>query len=84
MIRKFSHNQAFDVGSRGLVVLGTCSIVADLRISKDDNLTGIRRVGEYFLVAGERRIEDDFTGPLSGRAKTPACKDGTVFQGEDR
>ena len=68
---------------RGLVVFGVGAVVADLRVGQDDDLAGIGRIGEYFLIAGERRIEDDFAGAFRGRTKTPAFEDGSVFQGQD-
>jgi hypothetical protein len=46
-------------------------------------LTGIGRVSEDLLIAGESGIENDFAGALYGRTKTLALEDGAVFQGED-
>ena len=80
---KLAHHQAFDVGARRFVIVAAGSVVADLRVGEDDDLAGIGRIGEYFLIAGEGGIEDDFAGPLGGRTKTPALEDGAVFQGED-
>ena len=80
---KLADHQAFDVGPAGFVVLGAGSVVADLGIGQDDDLARIGRIREDFLVSGEGRIEDNFTGPLGGRTKAPALEDGPVFQGED-
>jgi hypothetical protein len=54
-----------------------------LGVGQNDNLAGIGRVGEDFLVSGESGIEDNFPAPLCGRTKTPALEDVPVFQGED-
>ena len=80
---KLAHHQPLDVRPRGFVVLAAGAVVADLRIGEDDDLPGIGRIGEHFLVAGERGIEDHFAGPLGGRTKTPALEDRAVFQGQD-
>jgi hypothetical protein len=54
-----------------------------LRIRQNDNLARVRRVSEDFLIAGDGRVEDNFTGPFDRRTKTLALEDGAVFQGED-
>ena len=81
--RELAHHQTFDIRTGRLVVRGTGSVVADLRIGEDDDLAGIGGIGEDFLIAGEGGIEDDLSGPLGGRTKTLALEDGAVFQGED-
>jgi hypothetical protein len=81
--RELAHHQAFDVRARGFAVRGVGSVIPDLGIGQDDDLPGIGRIGEYFLVAGDGGIEDDFAGSLGGRTKTPALEDAAVFQGED-
>ncbi len=80
---ELAHDEAFDVGPRGFVIVAAGAVVADLRVGEDDDLAGIGGVGEDFLVAGERGIEDDLAGALGGRTKAPALEDGAVFQGED-
>ena len=80
---ELAHYQAFDVRPRGFVIALAGSVVADLGIGEDDDLAGIGGVGEDFLVAGERGIEDHLSGTLGGRTKTPAFEDGAVFQGEN-
>jgi hypothetical protein len=47
-------------------------------------LAGVGRIGENFLIAGHGRIENDLSGSLGGRTKTPAFEDRAVFQGQDR
>ena len=80
---KLAHHQAFDIRPDRFVVFRAGAVVADLRIGEDHDLAGIGGVGEYFLVSGERGVEDDLAGPLGGRTKTPALEDRAVFQGED-
>jgi hypothetical protein len=81
--RELSDHQPFDVRAQAFVIVAAGPIVADLRVGQDDDLAGVRRICEYFLIAGERGIEDDFAGALGGRTKTPALEDRSVFQGED-
>src|ERR1035438_1717046 len=80
---KLAHHQTLDVRARGFAVRGVGPVIPDLRIGQNDDLPGIGRIGEYFLVAGDGGIEDDLAGPLGGRTKTPALEDAAVFQGED-
>ena len=81
--RKLAHHQSFDVRPRRFVVGLVGAVVADLRIGENDDLAGIRRIGEDFLIAGDGGIENDFAGPFDGRTKTPALEDRAVFQGEN-
>src|SRR5262245_5873905 len=81
--RKLAHNKSFDEGSARFVIFRTCSVVANLRVCQDDNLSGIAWISEYFLIAGEGCVEYNLAGPLGGRTKAPALEDGPVFQGED-
>ena len=80
---ELAHDQAFDIGLGGFVVVSVGAVVADLRVGEDDDLAGIGRIGEDFLIAGDGGIEDDFAGAFGGRTKTPALEDRSVFQGED-
>jgi hypothetical protein len=54
-----------------------------LGIGEDNDLPGIGRVGENFLISGEGGIENHLSGPLGGRTKAAALEDASVFQGED-
>ena len=51
-----------------LDVLGVDAGVADVRIRQRDDLPGVRRVGQDFLVAGHRGVEHHFAG-RAGRAR---------------
>jgi hypothetical protein len=53
-----------------------------LGIGKNDDLAGVGRVGEDFLIARDGGIENHLSRPLDGRTKTTALEDRTVFQGE--
>ena len=81
--RELAHHQAFDIGARGLIIIHAGSVVADLRIGEDDDLAGIRGIGEDFLVAGEGGVENNFPGPFGEGAKTPTLEDRAVLQGEN-
>lgn len=45
----------------GFFVFGIGSGIANVRISKSNDLLGIRRISEDFLVPRHRGIENDFT-----------------------
>ena len=81
--RELAHDQTFDIGLDRFVILGAGAVVADLGVGEDDDLAGIGRIGEDFLVAGDGCVEDNFTGALGGRTKTPAFEDGAILQGQD-
>ncbi len=59
------------------------SMVADLRAGENNNLPGIRGIGEDLLISGNCGIEDYFARTFGGRTKTPALEDSSVFQSED-
>ena len=80
---ELTHHQALDVRARGFVVRGVSPVIPNLGIGQDNDLPGIGRIGEDFLVAGDGGIEDDLAGSFGRRTKTPALEDAAVFQGED-
>jgi hypothetical protein len=82
--RELAHHQALDVRAGSLIVLRVGAVVADVRVSEDDDLAGVGRIGEDFLVTGDGRVENDLAGSLHSRTKTGALEDRSVFQGEDR
>ena len=61
-------------GRADFVVGFVRAVVADLRIGQHHDLPGIGRIGEDFLVAGDRGIEDDFARAFDGRTKTLPSK----------
>jgi len=56
------------------------AVVADQGVRHRDYLLVVRGVGEYFLVAGHGRIEDNFPALLAGGAEGCAFENGAVFQ----
>ena len=80
--RDFADDETFDVGAAGFAIGLVGAVVTDLRIRENDDLAGVRRVSEDFLIAGDGGIENDFAGALGSRAKTNAFKNRAVFQGE--
>ncbi len=81
--REFADDQSFDERLHRFVIEIVGAIVANLGIGEDDNLAGIRRIGENLLVAGEAGVENNFPRVFDGRTKTTALEDRAVFQGED-
>ena len=58
--------------------------IADMREGEGDDLSGIGRVGQDFLVAGHRRVEADFAGRLADGAEAEAFQHRAVRQHEER
>ena len=69
--------------SIGFFVLEICTHVADVRIRQTHDLPGITWVGEYFLIAGETGIENDFAAAARDGAGSAAVKYAPVFERED-
>jgi hypothetical protein len=55
-----------------------------MRISEADDLPGIARIGENFLVAGEAGVENDLTAVARASARRTSAKDSSVLERERR
>ncbi len=66
----------------GLEVLGSDAGVADVGIGERDDLAGIGRVGQDFLVARHRGVEHDLAGRDAGSADRNAPKHRAVLERE--
>jgi len=77
---EFPDNQRFDVRARGLFVFGISANIANVRVSEADNLPRVTWVGEYFLIAGETGIENDFSAAARDRAGRAAVKYAPVLE----
>jgi len=53
-----------------------------VRIGETDDLPGVARIGENFLVTGERGIENDFAAPARAGAGGASLKYAPVFERE--
>ena len=56
-----AHDQAAHGGRHGFNVFVVCAYDADMGKGEGDDLAGIGRVTEYFLIAGHGGVEADFT-----------------------
>ena len=63
-----------------LDVLRRHAVVADLRAGHRDDLSGVGRIGQHFLVAGHARVEHDLAARFAFRAGGGAAEPGAVFQ----
>jgi hypothetical protein len=82
--RKFTDDQAFDVRLGRLFIVKIGADISDVRIGEADNLAGITGVGEYFLIAGESGIKNNFSATARASAGRAAVKYASVFQRENR
>src|SRR5690349_14371825 len=81
--RKLTHDQSFDKRVCGFVVFRIGAVVSDFGVGKNDDLPGVRGVGEYFLVTGERGIKNYFPVTFAFRAVASAAEDSSIFQRKD-
>ena len=81
--RNLTNDKPFDVGPVRFVVGYVCAVVSDLGISQSDNLAGIGRISENFLISRNRRIENHFPGALFRCTNADSLEDCSVFQGEN-
>jgi hypothetical protein len=83
-LRKFPHDQRFDVRLRRFLIFKIRADISDVRISQADNLPGVAGVSENFLITGEAGIENNFAAAARDRARGAAAKGAPVFQREYR
>src|SRR4029453_1284718 len=76
-----AHHETFNPRARRLRILLINSVVADQRISHADNLTGIRRVCEHFLIASHGSVEDHFSTHFTCCSPRTTTKGPAVFEG---
>jgi hypothetical protein len=81
--RKFARDQAFDVRTAGLVVGGVGTVISDLRIGQDNNLSSIGGIGKDFLIARQGGIENYFAKTFTFGAIALTAEDAPVFEGEE-
>jgi hypothetical protein len=58
--------------------------IADVREGEGDELPGIGRIGEDFLIAGHRGVEADLADGVAFRAEAKTFQHGTVGKHEER
>src|SRR6201997_3065016 len=82
-LRELAHDQSLNVGMGGLVVFRIGAVISDFRSGQNNNLSGIGRVGENFLVTGDGSIKNDFPVAFAFGAVAFASKDAPIFEGKD-
>jgi hypothetical protein len=83
-LRKLAYDQRLDVRTRRFLVVKICADISDVRVGETDNLAGITGVGEYFLVAGEAGIKNDFAAATGTSARRAPVKYAPVLERENR
>ncbi len=81
------HAAAHAGGSGGVHRLGVLLVhadIADMREGEGDDLPGIGRVGQDFLIAGHRRVEADLARRLADGAEAEAFQHRAISQYEER
>ena len=84
--RRSHHAAAHAAGGEAsrLQVLGIGADIADMREGEGDDLSGIGRVGQDFLIAGHGGVEADFAHGNAGGARALALDHRPVGQNEKR
>jgi hypothetical protein len=81
--RELARDQALDIRAASLIVGGVGSVVPDLWIGQDNNLSSVRGIGEDFLVACQGGIENHFAKTFTSGAIALTAEDAPVFERED-
>ena len=82
--REFADDQPFDVRLAGFFVVAIGADVSDVRVREADDLPGIARVCENFLITGETGVENDFAAATGVRTRRTAVKNSPVLERENR
>jgi hypothetical protein len=82
-LRELAHHQRFDVRLGRFLVVEVGADIADMGIGQADDLAGIARVGENFLITGEAGVENDFAAAARDGAGRAAVKDAPVLERQD-
>ena len=78
--RLLAHDEAGNLRHGRFDVVGRHAVVADLRRGHRDDLSGVRRIGQHFLIAGHARVEHDFAARDALRAGRRAAIHRPVLQ----
>ena len=81
--RELPHDQALNIRTRRFAVFSVGAVVSNLRICENDNLPGIGRVSENFLISGQGSIKNDFAVAFALCAVAFASEDAAIFEGKD-
>ena len=76
----FTNDKPFDPRACRFGVALVDAVVADEWIRHADDLAGVGRIGENFLVTRHRGIEDNFAADFTLSGPRPATKRTTVFK----
>jgi len=77
----YDHRGRMD--GRRFMISPVDAVIPDVGSREDDDLPGVTRIGQYFLIPGHPGMEDDLATGLLRRAEQPAGKNTTVFQSDE-
>ena len=80
---KFLDDERLDVRNGGFLIIDVGPDVSNVGIRQADDLAGVTRIGENFLISGEAGIENDFAAAPGNRSRCAALKYSPVFEGEN-
>jgi len=80
--RQITDDQAGGMDFGGFDILGIHADIADMRIGERDDLARVARIGQDFLIPGDRGIEHHFADRRTGGADRMTTKDRAVGECE--
>lgn len=78
--RKLAHHERFNVGTRSFFVVGIRADISNMRVGETDDLPGVTRIGENFLVSGEAGVENSFSAAAGLCTRGASNKNSPVLQ----
>src|SRR6267378_6534897 len=80
---RFAHRETLYPGPIRFFVFAVDAVVANQWVGHANDLAGVRRIREYFLVASHRSVEDHFTHTLAFRGPGATTENATIFKSEN-
>ncbi len=82
IVAELAHYDRGGIKPARLHIFGVYAVIADLRVSENDNLILVGRICQYFLVAGDAGVEYDFAEVFSGITKSNAPLRITILKNQ--
>src|SRR5439155_3741614 len=81
--RQIAYDESRCKGPARFDVLVVHADVADMRTSERDDLAGVGRVSQYFLIPRHRRVENDLADRMASCADGNTAENRAVGEGQD-
>lgn len=78
--RKLANYERLNVRTGSFLVIRIRADISDMRVGEANNLSGVARVGEDFLISGEAGVENSFSATARFSSRGASNKNSPVFQ----